>query len=220
MNSRLAEVAANVRAASKGGAGSWIKQGRGIAVVKRLLLEQKFGGLTFLAELMVESSQSLPDAEITPESGGKPELANSPGSSFTFLCKLEGEKKKKDTAYKNMKTFLYELLDESEESLTKAAAERKARFAAKTEAVPAWFAAQGGTADSWSDTQELMVVLDRVTSSDQPCAGMAIRYETARVTTGTGKRITVANWACIKTQDANTIAARKAAIDAAPVAAQ
>jgi hypothetical protein len=220
MNNRLAEVASGLRTAQKGGSGNWIKQGKGTAVVKRLLLEQKFGGLTFLAELMIESSQSFADAEPTEGSGGQPEQANSPGSSVTFLAKLEGEKKKKDTAYKNMKTFLYELLDESEESLKKAAAERVARFNAKQEPVPAWFTAQGlGPAD-WTDQQELMVVLDRVTGSDQPCAGMAIRYETARITTGTGKRITVANWSCVKDQDGNTIAARKKAIDGAPVAAQ
>lgn len=222
MNSSLLDIAAGVRAAQSGGAGNYAKQGKGVAIIKSLFLGKKFSGQTFIGELLVESSQSYADAEVTPESNGQPEQANAPGSSFSQVCKLDGDEKKKKTAQKNMKNFLYELLGETDASIQKAATDRLARFLKNEEQPPKWLAEIGKTGAEWNADLEWATILDRVTSTDQPCVGMALRYETVRITTnnGAGKRITVVNWYHIPGQTPETIAARRALIAGTPPAAQ
>jgi hypothetical protein len=207
----MMDIVKNVRAAQMGGAGNWIRQGRGVLVVRELGVNEGFKGQKFSSQMIVESSESLPDAEVTPESKGLPEVANSPGSSVSFICLLEGEKKKKDTAYKNMKTYLYKLLDESEESINQAAAERASKGEGPNhDQVPQGWSKEHPN-ETWNGDYELALILAKISASDQPLTGMAIRFETARVTTGSGKRITVVNWYTMQ-QTGEEIAARRARV--------
>lgn len=192
--SNVSDVAAKIRKANTAGGGNWIKQGKGIQIVKSLALDKKRSGLCFIAEMETESSTSFPDAEPTEGSGGLPETANAPGTSVSFLCELDANE---DVAYPNMKAYVYKLLGETDEKID---ARAKARVAAKE------------VAEGWTGDDEFGEILGKLVGQDQPCRGMRLAYDTRRITTKKGNRITVANWRTVD-QTGEEIAARRAKLD-------
>lgn len=86
MASSFDDIVNDIGKATVFGRGNYIKQGKGIAVLDKITLDRKTKGWMLIAEFVVESSQSFPDAEPTDTSGGQPEQANSPGSSFSVIC--------------------------------------------------------------------------------------------------------------------------------------
>lgn len=84
------------------GGGNYIRQGKGRLIVKSLTLPDLYNGDTFIAEFQVKASESVPGAT---GKDGKPELANPPGSSCSYIQQL----KKFESAPGNVKGFLERL---------------------------------------------------------------------------------------------------------------
>jgi hypothetical protein len=84
------------------GGGNYIKQGKGVLIVKSISLEELYNGDTFIAEFLVKSSESMPDAV---DANGKPELANPAGTSCSYVQQLT----KFESAPGNVKGFLEKL---------------------------------------------------------------------------------------------------------------
>ena len=191
------EIAKKIRKSREANGGNWLKQDKGRLIVKALKLEDMFKGTTFVAELLVESSESIPGAK---NDAGEPELANPAGTTVSYVQQLD---ENPDVAYPNMKSFLYKLLDESDESIDAAAAARIARGEKKP--------------GEWTGDDEFGEDLAGLTSKDQPARGMAIDFETFQKQARESKKLlTLPKWATVpptKGNAAEEIAARRAKLD-------
>jgi hypothetical protein len=207
MSANVRAVASRLRKATTVGGGNWIKQGKGVQIVKSLSLDKKRSGLTFVAEMETESSESFADAEVTETSAGLPEKANAPGTSVSFLCELDANE---EVAYPNMKAYVYKLLGTNDAEIDKAAGERIARQkAGQQDGIPADF---GKAPEEWTGDDEFGETLSRLVGPDQPAKGMRIGFDTRRITTKKGQRITVANWSTVQ-QTKEEIDARRAKLE-------
>lgn len=187
-------------AASRGSSGgNHLRDGRGVCIVKALKQESLYKGETFIAELMVESSESLAEAR---DASGAPIQANAPGSSFSFIQQFE---EYPETAFGNTKSFILTLMGETEESLAVSAAATKAEKIKAGELA----AGQDHTADD-----EFVAAYERLIGAAQPARGMRIRYETFRkLAKKSGISLVLPRWETVP-QTVESIAATRAKMDA------
>lgn len=193
------DIAKKIAASRAAGGGNYLKDGKGICIVKALKQENLYKGETFIAELLVETSESIPGLM----ENGQPVTANSPGSTFAFIQQFE---EFPDVAFGNTKAFILTLMGESDESLVAAAAEIKAsRQKAGT-------LAKG---EDYTADDEFAAAYERLTGPQQPGRGMRISFETyRRVTKKSGKSLVLPHWEHVP-QTVEQIAATRAKLDGA-----
>lgn len=104
----IRDLAKKIAESRSSGGGNHVRDGRGVCIVKALKHETLYKGETFIAELLVESSENLPDAK---NADGSQIQANAPGSSFSFLQQFE---EYPDTAFGNTKSFILTLMGEAD----------------------------------------------------------------------------------------------------------
>jgi hypothetical protein len=100
------------------GGGNYFKQGRGRCIVKALKIENKEEGPTFIGEYVIESSQSYDDAL---NDKGQPEKANAPGSTVSWVQKLQKHK----SAAGNVKAHVLAIGGDDEEDFASEDGEKK-----------------------------------------------------------------------------------------------
>lgn len=106
----IRDIAKKIAESDARGGGNWLKDGRGVLVVKALKFDNMEGGDTFVAEMLVESSESYPDAK---DDKGQPVIANAPGSTVSYVQQLDKFK----SAFSNTKTFILALMGEDESAV-------------------------------------------------------------------------------------------------------
>jgi len=177
----IRDIAKKMAQTTAAGGGNYLKDGRGVLIVKALKHEDLYKGETFVAELLVEVSEELP--------GCGP--CNTPGTSVSFVQQFE---EYPDTAFANTKAFIFALTGEDEGTLTKSAADKVARKAKPKE---------------WSADDEFGELYEALCGADQPARGMRVRYETFRKTTKkTGKELVLPKWSNIQQTDEQIAEAR------------
>lgn len=161
-------------------------------------------GATFVAEAVMiecEGFKGMLNAQ------GKEKPAGNPvGGPITFLQQFD---EYPDTAYDNVKSFILTLLDETDESLEAAAAEKR-------KSNPALQGSNG----AWSGQDEFATAYDSlVNRQTNPARGMRIRYSTYEYKAKeSGNILTLPRWESVKQTEAE-IQARRAARDRAAPAA-
>lgn len=97
------EIAGKVAAGKASQGGNWIKPGGYTFEVQKLLIERKFAGDMFIAELKVLDSRKT-DASVEP---------NLPGTTCSFVVNMQ-----QLSGPGNVKSFLMALFNEPEEEVT------------------------------------------------------------------------------------------------------
>lgn len=192
------DLAKKIATSRSSSGGNHLKDGRGVCIVKALKHESLYKGETFIAELQVESSESVPEAR---DASGAQIQANAPGSSFSFIQQFD---EYPDTAFGNTKSFILTLMGETEESLARSAA------ATKAELVKAGKLKAG---EDYTADDEFAASYERLVGSAQPARGMRIRFETFRkLSKKSGILLVLPRWETVP-QTVEQIAATRAAMD-------
>ena len=181
----IKDIAARIGQARANGGGNYLKDGRGIGIVKALKQENLHKGETFIAELLIESSEA--SGEVNPDgtSVGPP---NPPGSTVSMIQQFE---EFPETAFNNTKTFIYALMGETDESMAAAAIE--------TQKAMAKAGKPKAEIDAWDAAEEFAAAYTRLTSAENPARGMRIRFETFRkMTKTTRKMLTLPRWETVQ----------------------
>ncbi len=180
----IADIAKKLMTARASGGGNYFRDGSGILIVKALKHETLYKGETFVAEFVVESSKSDPTAK---DAAGQPIEANPPGTTVTFIQQYDV---RPDTAFAQVKAFLFALFDESDDSLAKAAAANKRQL-----------------------QDEFGAAYNAAVGEAQLARGMRIKYSTIRkYTKDKSKLLTLPVFETLK-QTAEQIAATRAQLD-------
>ncbi len=207
----MMDIAAKVAGSTSRGGGNWLTDGAGILIVQALKFGTRpkfYNGDTFVAELVVESSQSYADSAIK---------ANPPGSVVSFIQQFE---EFPQTAFSNTRGFLMSLCGETDASLeedARATADRLASDPAFKAQVTSYFKENPSAVDpkTWDAHKQFTLGFARLTDEkDNPARGMRIAYKTYHSKpTAKGNILTLPSWTTIQ-QDAAAIAAVRAKLDA------
>lgn len=177
----IKDIAKKMAQSKAAGGGNYLKDGRGVLIVKALKHEDMYKGETFVAELLVEASEEIP--------GAGP--CNAPGTTVSFVQQFE---EYPDTAFANTKAFVYALTGEDDASVEQSAAARVARKEKPRD---------------WTADDEYAALYEMLCSPEQPARGMRIRYETYRKTTKkSGKELVLPRWSRIDQTDEQIAEAR------------
>ncbi len=196
-----------------GGGADNIRDGKGTLIVKLIkYVPDGNDGEMVVVEAQVEESTSYEGAK---DPDGAPVLANAVGSDVKCVWKLTKFPK---VAYANTKAFVFALLDESEESLAIAAAERARTMTPEQRAKHE----RDGDVDPgkpWTKDQEFALTFLYLTGPEAPAKGMRVKYSTWRQWTkaNPGKpsiELTLPKFAHV-TQTMEQIAAARAALEGA-----
>lgn len=179
----IKDVAKKMAEATAAGGGNYLKDGRGVMIVKALKHESLYKGETFVAELQVEASEEIPG--LGP--------CNAPGTTVSFIQQFD---EYPDTAFGNTKAFVFALTGEDEASCAKSAADKVAKKMKPKE---------------WSGDDEFAMLYEELCGPEQPARGMRVRYETFRkMTKKTGKELVLPRWSHIEQTDEQVAEARAA----------
>jgi len=107
----LEEIGGQLAGARAANGGNFIRDGRGVLMIKRVTVEKLYKGQTFIAEMEVIDSH---------ESGDKDEKGqlippNPVGSTVSFIQQLDA---RPETAFGNAKAFLLAAAEEEEDQIT------------------------------------------------------------------------------------------------------
>ena len=105
------DIAAQIAGSRASNGGNFIRDGRGVLVIKKISIEKLYEGQTFIAELCVV--ESAPSGE--KDEKGQEIQPNPVGSTVSFIQQLE---KRPQTAFGNTKAFLLAAAEEDEDNIT------------------------------------------------------------------------------------------------------